>query len=160
MRGPLHFWVVIVLLILLHFLLHVGLGIGTRAPDLLTIALLLSARELRMGSAAGLGLFLGLLEDAFSILAFGANAVAMTVVAILGSRTRDLFVGDSFLFLVCYLALGKWTRDLVHWIAAGDGVQAAFVEALLVRSPVAALYAVALGIVAVLLGGILREAPR
>lgn len=160
MRGSFQLWIIIILLILTHFFLHVGFGIGGWAPDLLTVALLLAARELRMGTAAGLGLFLGLLEDAFSILSFGANAVAMTITAVLGSRTRDLFVGDSFLFLVCYLAIGKWTRDLVHWLAAGDGAHAAFVEELLVRSPLAALYAAALGLTAVLVSGTMREAPR
>ncbi len=73
-----------------------------------------------MGAGAALGFFFGILEDAFSVLAFGASALAMTVVGILGARTRDLFVGDSLLFLFVYLALGKLLRDLIYWVVAGE----------------------------------------
>ena len=55
------------------------------------LALLLAVRETGMGWAGALGFFFGLLEDAFSVLAFGASSLAMTAVGILGSRTRDLF---------------------------------------------------------------------
>lgn len=160
MSGSFQLWGIVLLLVLLHFLFHIAFALGDVAPDLLTVALLLAAREVRLGTGAGIGLFFGLLEDAFSVLAFGANAVAMTLVGALGSRTRDLFVGDSFLFLISYLAVGKWLRDLLHWVAAGEGAQGSFVDALLVGSPVAALYAAALGIVAILLSGAWQEAPR
>ena len=74
--GPV-FWIVVVGLALLHFVLHVGFGLGSIAPDLATVALLLAAREMGMGGAAGVGFGLGLLEDALSVLSFGANGVAM-----------------------------------------------------------------------------------
>ena len=47
-------------LVLLHFFLHLGLSLGREAPDLLTLALLLAARETRMGTAAALGFFFGI----------------------------------------------------------------------------------------------------
>ena len=75
-------WVLVVALVLLHFFLHVGLGFGVGAPDLLTVGLLLAAREVGLGRAAAMGLFFGLLEDALSVLAFGANGVALTLVGI------------------------------------------------------------------------------
>ena len=96
-------------LVVLHFLLHVGLSMEGLAPDLLTLALLLAARETGMGWGGALGFSFGLLEDAFSVLAFGASSLAMTVVGILGSRTRDLFVGDSLFFLFVYLAWGNFS---------------------------------------------------
>ena len=43
-----------------------------------------------MGSAAGLGFVFGLLEDAFSILAFGANTIAMTLVGAIGEGELHL----------------------------------------------------------------------
>ena len=97
-RGQL-VWVSVFMLFTLHFVLHIGLSYGREAPDLLTLGLLIAARELSLARASGLGLVAGLLEDSMSLLAFGANSIAMTVVATGGSVTRDLFVGDSRLFL-------------------------------------------------------------
>ena len=74
-----------------HFLLHVGFSFGQGAPDLLTVALLLFARETGLGRAGAAGLGLGLLEDALSAVAFGANSVAMTIVGVGGAFTRDYF---------------------------------------------------------------------
>jgi rod shape-determining protein MreD len=141
----------------LHFLLHLGFGWGRGAPDLLTVALLLAARETRMGTAAGIGFALGLLEDAFSVLAFGSNALSLTVVGALGARTRDLFVGDSLLFVVSYLFVGKWTRDLLHWIVAGETVREPFVQALVLEGSVAAAYATVVGLAAAVLAGSWRD---
>ncbi len=139
-------WVLVGILSVLHFVLHVGLGIGRAAPDLLTIALLLMAREVGVGSAAGAGLVLGLLEDSLSVLAFGANTVAMTMVGILGALTRDLFVGDSRLFVVSYLFLGKLARDFGHWVLVGDELRQPFSEQVLVQGGIAAVYVAAIGL--------------
>lgn len=146
-------------LVILHFLLHLGFGMGRGAPDLLTLALLLVAREVGMGVGAGLGFVFGLLEDAFSVLAFGAHALAMTVVGALGARTRDLFVGDSLLFHFWYLAVGKWIRDLLHWFVAGEGVREPFLNAVLLDGSLAALYVALVGLLLFIpFGG--REALR
>jgi cell shape-determining protein MreD len=133
--------------VLLHLFLHLGLGIGRGAPDLLTIALLLAARELGMGWGGGLGLVLGLMEDSFSVLAFGANTLSLTLVGILGARTRDLFVGESYLFFFSYLWAGKLFRDLVHWLVAGEGIREPFMNAVLVDGTLGALYGALVGIV-------------
>ncbi len=145
MRIDARVWATAALLVVLHFILHVGLGIGAAAPDLLTVALLIVAREVNMGAGAGVGLGFGLLEDAFSALAFGANAMAMTVVGALGTRTRDLFVGDSILFLPTYFFVGKAGKDLVYWLSAGDAVREPFAQAMLIESPIAAVYAALIG---------------
>ncbi len=160
MRAGTRLWLVVGGLFVLHFFLHVGLGLGPVAPDLLTVALLLSAREVGMGYAAGLGLFFGLLEDALSVLAFGANSVAMSVAGILGAVTRDLFVGDSLLFLVSYFVLGKWITDLVRWIMIGEGLRQPFVDDVIVQGLLGAVYAAAVGIALMALTGLWREAPE
>jgi rod shape-determining protein MreD len=158
-RTGLRLWLLVVVLVLLHFLLHVGFGIGRAAPDLLTVALLLAAREIGMGRAAGVGLLFGLLEDALSVLAFGANSVAMTVVGALGAVTRDLFVGDSLVFLVSYFVLGKWISDLVRWIMVGEGLRQPFVEQVVVQGLTGGLYAAAVGIALMGATGLWREGP-
>ncbi len=149
-----------ILLVTLHFFLRLGLGFGSIAPDLLTLALLVTARELRMGSAAAFGLFLGVLEDSFAVLAFGGSAVAMTIVGAVGARTRELFVGDSLIFVVSYLALGKWTRDLLQGLVVGEGVREPFVQVVLIQAPVAAVYLAVVGMAAVAATGSLWETAR
>jgi rod shape-determining protein MreD len=159
-RGSWRVWGTVVALALLHFLLHLGLGLDTIAPDLLTISLLLAAREVGMGTAAGIGFAFGLLLDAFSLLAFGANAVAMTILGAAGARTRDLFVGDSFFFVVSYLFLGKWVKDLLHWVLVGESVREPFVQAMLVGSSLNALYAAGVGVLVVTVTGAWWESLR
>lgn len=144
-------------LLVVHFLLHVGFGIQGWAPDLLTLALLLAAREIGMGAGGGLGFLFGLLEDAFSWLAFGASTLAMTIIGILGSRTRDLFVGDSRLFFFVYLTAGKFLKDLIYWGAAGPSVGGPFVEAVVVQGGLGALYVAVVGLGLVTLFGGVRS---
>lgn len=156
--GHLRGWVVAIVLVVLHFLLHVGLSYGRGAPDLLTLAVLLLARELSVGRASVVGLAFGLLEDALSVLAFGANSMAMTLVAIGGAATRDLFVGDTRLFLVSYVFIGKWTRDLIHWVAVGEGLRQPFVEQVVIEGGIASLYLAAVGLVVAELWGTGAEA--
>jgi rod shape-determining protein MreD len=159
-RGSWRVWATVVVLALLHFLLHLGFGLGNLAPDLLTISLLLAAREVGMGTAAGIGFAFGLLLDAFSLLAFGANSVAMTVLGAAGARTRDLFVGDSFFFVVSYLFLGKWVKDLLYWVLVGEGIREPFVQAVLVEASVNGLYAAAVGVLVVTVTGAWWESLR
>lgn len=156
--GRLRMWVLALVLFLLHFLLHVGLSYGREAPDLLTLALLLVAREVSVGRAAAAGLVLGLFEDALSVLAFGANSVAMTLVGIGGALTRDLFVGDSRLFLISYVFLGKWIRDLAHWIAVGEGLRQPFVEQVLIEGGISSAYVAVVGLLVAEVWGVGREA--
>lgn len=149
MKAGWPFWIFITVLVVLHFVLHLTFGFAASAPDLLTVALLLGARQLSGGRAAGLGFLVGLLEDAVSVTAFGAAAIVQTVIGYLGARSRDLFVGDSLLFLGLYLFLGKWARDALYYGVAEVMRRGDTVGALLLRAPVAALYAAAAGIVAI-----------
>jgi rod shape-determining protein MreD len=157
-RSPL-FWIVVILLPPAHFLVQVGFGMGRFAPDLLVIALLLVARELRTSRAAGVGFVFGLLEDAFSILSFGANTLTMTLLAVAGSRTKDLFVGESTAFFLGYLALGTWLRYALHWLFAGGEVRETAGRVLLVEAPVGALYAAGVGVLLLIGTGALVRDP-
>ncbi len=148
------------MLIFLHFGLHVSLGLGEIAPDLLVVALLIAAREVDIGGGAGLGFLLGLLDDAFSVLAFGANTFALTLVGMGGARTRDLFVGDSLFFMMSYLVLGKWARDLIYWVAVGEGLRESFINTMLIQSPISAVYAGMVGLVAIAISGLGWETVR
>jgi|SRR5690606_17403143 len=143
-RSKYGFSIFVVILVLVHLMLHVGLGIGESAPDLMTVAVLLAARRMRATTAALLGLLLGVLEDALALVSFGASAVAFSAIAVLGARSRDLFEGDSLLFVALYLFLGKALRDAIHVLLteAESGM-------LLSSTPIAALYAMFAGIIGV-----------
>jgi rod shape-determining protein MreD len=151
------FWLFIALLVVLHFFLQLTLGLGLRAPDLLTVAVLLGARPLPGGGAAGLGFALGLLEDSVSIAAFGAAAATFTIIGYLGARTRDFFVGDSFFFLAIYLFLGKWIQEALYYALAGGVRRGEPVEMLLVQAPLNALYVAVAGLVALFIYRMVRR---
>ncbi|HET9984762.1 MAG TPA: rod shape-determining protein MreD [Longimicrobiales bacterium] len=147
------FWAFIAVLAVLHFLLHLGLGLGATAPDLLTVAVLLAARRLSGAAAAGVGLVLGLVQDSLSLVAFGADAVALAVLGFLGTRSRDFFVGDSLLFVAVYLFLGKWLHDVLYFLLYSTLPSTAGVDlrrVLLVDAPTAAVYAAIAGTLALL----------
>ncbi len=140
---------VTLVLVCLHFVLRLGLGMGPEAPDLLVVALLLHVRNVRFGTAACIGFALGLLEDAFALVAFGANIVAMTVVGMLGVQTRAFFVSTtSISFHIVYFVVGAWLRDFIHWTLRWmAGVTGGFVEPMVLGAVPAALYAALVGVV-------------
>jgi rod shape-determining protein MreD len=134
------FWVFILILVIVHFALHVAVGLGTGAPDLLTVALLLSARRLNGAVAAALGLALGIIADALSLTAFGALAVVYTVLGFVGARSRDLFEGDSLLFVGVFIFIGKWLRDALYLLLTHSALGDPW-GSLLTNAPLAGLYA-------------------
>lgn len=140
------FWVFVALLVVLHFLLRVGLGYEQLAPDLLVVALLLSARQLPAGYAAGLGLVLGVLDGALVPFALGGSALALTVIGFLGARSREFFSEDNYLLYALYLFVGKWLFDTLLFLITGDVFRSGASYLLLV-SPLTALYAAAAGLV-------------
>jgi rod shape-determining protein MreD len=115
--GP-SFWVFIGVLVLLHLVLRLAIGL-TFVPDLLVVAVLLGARRLNGAGAALLGLGLGVLADSLALVAFGATAVAFVIVAFLGSRSRNLFEGDSYLFVLVYAFVGAWLIEAIRFFIGG-----------------------------------------
>lgn len=140
------FWLFIGLLVVAHFVLRIGIGLQQLAPDLLVIAVLIAAREMRAGMAAGLGLLLGILDGAVVPFTLGASALVLTVLGFAGARTRELASGDNYLFLALYLFAGKWLFDTLLFLITGDAFRAGASYLLLV-SPLTALYAAAAGLV-------------
>lgn len=138
----------VAVLVVLYFLLRVGLGLGALAPDFLVIALLLAARRMRAGWAAGLGLLLGVLDGAAHPLTMGAGAVALAVLGYLGARSREFLSGDSPVVLALYLFAGKWIYDVLMWVLLLRLNLSGPVTMLLMVSPLAAAYAAAVGLAA------------
>lgn len=138
----------IAVLVVLYFLLQVGLGLGVLAPDLLVVALLLGARRMRAGWAAGLGFFLGVLDGSAHPMTMGAGALALAVLGYLGARSREGLAGDSPLLLALYLFAGKWLYDVIVYLLLINDNLAGPVSTLVLGSPLAAAYAAAAGLAA------------
>lgn len=141
------FRIFIAVLVILHFVLRVGLGLAQFAPDLLVVALLLAAREVRAGTAAGLGLFLGVLDGSLVPFNLGISALVLTALGFVGARTREIFSGENYVFLALYLFAGKWLYDAALSLLTNQLVRSGISE-LLVVAPVAAIYAAAAGVLA------------
>lgn len=148
MSAVARFWVFIAVLVVLHFLLRLTFGIGTAAPDLLTVALLLASRRTRPALGAGLGFLLGLLRDALALTAFGAAIITLTALGYLGSRIRDLFEGESLIFILLYLFIGKWLYDVLYGLISRGPILEDSVGVMFLDQPLAALYAAAAGTIA------------
>lgn len=138
----------VVVLVVLYFVLRMGLGLGELAPDFLAIALLLAARRMRAGWAAGLGFLLGLLDGAAHPLTMGAGAVALAVLGYGAARSREVLSGDSPVVLALFLFAGKWIYDALMYLLLLRINLSGPVSSLLLLSPLAAVYAAAVGLAA------------
>ena len=133
-------------LVVLHFVLRVGLGLGVLAPDLLVVALLLASRRMRPGGAAGLGFVLGVLEGSANPTVFGAASLALSIVGYLGSRSREWLAGDDPVTMVAYFFVGTLLYEALLYVllavmGAGGSAMALAIPALF-----ASLYAAAVGL--------------
>jgi rod shape-determining protein MreD len=148
-RTSRSFWVLMFVLVLLHLIFRLALGL-TVVPDLIVVAALLGARRLGGPGAALYGLLLGVLADSLAMVAFGATAVAFVVVCYLGSRSRNFFEGDSYLFVAFYAFLGAWLIEAIRFVAGGATARGQEPMLLLTNTPMTALYTAAAAIVAMM----------
>jgi rod shape-determining protein MreD len=148
-RNTRSFWVFIFLLVLLHLVLRLALGM-TLIPDLIVVALLLGARRLSGAGAALFGLLLGILADSLAMVAFGATAVAFVIVGFIGSRSRNFFEGDSYLFMALYAFLGAWLISAIRFFVGGAVGRGEQPGLLLSSAPLDALYTTIAAMVAII----------
>ena len=133
-------------LVVLHFVLRVGLGLGVLAPDLLVISLLLASRRMRPGWAAGLGCLLGLLEGSANPTVFGAASFALTVVGYLASRSREWLAGDDPLNMVAFFFAGTLLYELLLYVLLALNGVGGSLMALVIPALLASVYAAAVGL--------------
>jgi rod shape-determining protein MreD len=111
-------WFTLVLLLLVVLQYSLRPVLAWRAPiDFLTIALLLIAVRARPGVAAAAGFALGLLADSLTPDAFGAGALAMTIVGFGASWLKAAFFADNIALNGIFVFLGKWAFDLIFLVA-------------------------------------------
>jgi len=104
------------ILVVLHYTLRPVLG-WRAEPDFLLIALLLVAIRIRPGSAAVLGLVLGLFADSVNLQAFGSAALAMSVVAFSASWLKAVFFADNMALNAFFFFAGKWLFNAMYLLA-------------------------------------------
>lgn len=161
MNGMRSFWFAVIFagLVLLHYSLRPLLG--WRAPiDFLTIALLLVAVRARPGAAAIAGFGLGILADALAPGAFGAGALAMTLVGFTASWLKAAFFADNFALNGMFVFLGKMLFDVIYLVAEHRLQGADLLRQLLIWSPLAALATALVGLVVLLAVRPVLGAPR
>lgn len=112
LRGIVAFAVLVVL----HYTVRPLLGWRVDM-DFLVIAVLLAAVRLRPGSAAAIGFLTGLVADSLAPSAFGAGALAMTVIAFAASWLKAVFFADNVVLNAFFFFVGKWVFDLLYTIA-------------------------------------------
>ena len=125
------------LLVLLHFYLRPRLGSARLSPDFLLIALVFFAMRAGPGAGAIAGFVVGLVNDALTPAAFGAGALAHTVVGYLAAWGRAVFFADNLLVNAGFVAVALWVRDLILLVASGTPQGRLLVE-LTLHSPLQA----------------------
>ncbi|HUH13010.1 MAG TPA: rod shape-determining protein MreD, partial [Longimicrobiales bacterium] len=113
----------------------------------LTVAVLLGARRTRPGVGAGVGFVFGLIRDALGLGPFGTAALVLTALGYLGSRTRDLFEGESLLFTLVYLFVGVWLHNAAYTLIGGELLAGGLGMLFVVGAAAAAGYAALAGTV-------------
>jgi rod shape-determining protein MreD len=130
---------VLLLLVVLHFALRPFLGDFRAAPDLLLLALIVFAMRVRPGHATAAGFSVGLVVDSLTPVAFGAGALAHTLVGYLAAWGKAVFFAENLVVNAGFFFVGTWIRDLLVLVAGRHMDGSAMLWQLLFWSPIKAL---------------------
>lgn len=137
---------VVLVLVLLHYTVRPLLN-WHAAIDFMVIALLLVAVRVRPGTAALVGFALGLVADAQSLRAFGASALAMSLIGYGAAWLKAVFFADNIVLNAGFFFAGKLLYDFVYLLSerrlGGGDLALEF----LIWSPLRALLTAAVGLV-------------
>jgi rod shape-determining protein MreD len=142
--------VAFVVLVLLHYTLRPLLGWRV-GPDFLIIALLLVAIRVRPGTAAVLGLVMGIVADSLELHAFGAGALAMCCVGFAASWLKAVFFADDMFLNAFFFFAGKWVFDVLFLLAEHRVGGGELLRELLVWSPITAAVTALWGLLTLLI---------
>jgi len=137
--AALRFAAVLLLLLGLHFAVRPSLGDPRVAPDFVLVAVLFLAIRTRPAVGAAVGFLVGLALDALAPTAFGAAALAGTVVGYLAGWVKALVFADNALMTALFVLAAAWLRDVIQTVSANQLAGGALRWQLLVFSPLAAL---------------------
>ncbi|MBA3318262.1 MAG: rod shape-determining protein MreD [Gemmatimonadales bacterium] len=129
---------VMALLVVLHFYLRPRLWSARVSPDFLLMGLVFFAMRAGPGAGALAGFAVGIVNDALTPAAFGAGALAHTVVGYLAAWGRAVFFADNLLVNAAFVAVALWVRDVILLLASGTAQGRLLVE-LTLNSPLQAI---------------------
>ena len=138
------------ILVFLHYTLRPLLA-WRASPDFLIIALLLAAVRVRPGVAAMIGFVIGLASDSLALGAFGAGALAMTLIGFSWSKLKAVFFADHVLLNGFFLFLGKWAYEILMNLVEHRLHGAELVMQILVWSALSAAVTAVAGVIALML---------
>lgn len=140
--------IVCLILIVMHYTLRPLLA-WRASIDFLLIALMFGAVRVRPAGAAVYGFALGLAADSLSPGAFGAGALAATIVAYAASWLKAVFFADNLALNGFFLFIGKWLFDLVYVLMERRMHGVEMLMQIIVWSPLAAAVTALAGVVAI-----------
>ena len=140
--------IVVLILIVLHYTLRPLLAWRT-SIDFLLIALVFAAVRMRPAAGALFGFVLGLAADSLALGAFGAGALAATIVGFSASYMKAVFFADNLALNGFFLFLGKWLFDLVFVLMERRMQGTELLMQLIVWSPLSAAVTAVAGVVAI-----------
>ncbi len=121
------------------------------APDFLFLALLVYAVRVRPGNGAIAGFIVGMVTDSLSPAAFGAAALAHTVVGYLAAWGKAVFFAENLLVNAAFFFLGAWLRDVLVLLIGQHAHGSALYWQIGYLSPIRALTTAVAGVVVLLL---------
>ncbi len=142
---------VLLLLVVLHFGFRPLIGDAQAAPDFLMLALLVYAIGARPGQGAIAGFIVGVLADSLSPVAFGAGALAHTVIGYLAAWGKAVFFADNLWVNAALFFVGVWLRDAFVLLVGGSASGSAILWQLGYWSPLLALTTSITGVIVLLL---------
>jgi len=139
---------VCIILIMLHYTLRPLLG-WRASVDFLLIALVFGAVRMRPAGAAVYGFILGLAADSLALGAFGAGALAGTLVGFAASWLKAVFFADNLALNAFFLFIGKWAFDLVYVLMEQRMHGVDMLMQIIVWSPLSAAVTALAGVIAI-----------
>lgn len=148
--GTIRASVAFLILVLLHYSLRPLLGWRAEI-DFLLIALLLVAVRVRPGTAAVIGLVMGLVSDSLTPGAFGAGALAMSAVAFGASWLKAAFFADNLALNGFFFFAGRWAFTIIYVLAEHQRHGVELLQELFVWAPLSAAVTAIAGVVALVI---------
>ena len=140
--------IVCLILIVMHYTLRPLLG-WRASIDFLLIAIVFGAVRVRPAGAAIYGFLLGIAADSLALGAFGAGALAATVVAYGASYLKAVFFADNLALNGFFLFVGKWLFELIYVLMERRMQGMEMLMHIAVWAPLAAAVTAVAGVIAI-----------